>query len=39
MWFGSDIIATYYSYNSRCYSDSGRHDFDITDVTHNSDNK
>jgi len=38
--FGSDIIIIYYSCNSKYYSDSGWHDFNVTDVTHNNnDNK
>jgi len=37
--FGSDIIVIYYSCNSKYYSDSGWHDFDVTDVTQNNDNK
>ena len=38
-WFSSDIIAIYYSCISKYYSGSGWHDFDVTDVTHNNDNK
>ena len=34
--FGLDIIVIYYLCNSKYYSDSGWHDFD---VTHNNDNK
>jgi len=36
VWFGSDIIVIYYSCNSKYYSNSGWHDFD---VTQNNDNK
>jgi len=37
--FGSDIIVTYYSCNSKYYSVSGWHDLNVTDVIHNNDNK
>ena len=37
--FGLDIVVIYSSCNSKYYSDSGCHDFDITDVTHNNDDK
>jgi len=36
--FGSDIIVIY-SCNSKYYNDSGWHDYDVADVTHNNDNK
>jgi len=39
MQIGSDTTVIYYLYNSKYYSHSGWHDFDITDVTHNNDNK
>jgi len=50
VWFGSvqknSVRFGYYSYlllmyscNSRYYSDSGWHDFTITDITHKNDNK
>ena len=31
------ILVICYSCNSRNYSDSGLHDFDVTDITHNND--
>jgi len=37
--FALDITVIYYSRNSKYYNDRGWHDFDVTDVTHNNDNR